>query len=78
MSHISEKLCIINTGKGFSVPKSFTAAGTSFLGRKGLIHIKMDRPLGGVLFYALVNYLNIVMKAKDLLQHCFFKHVLKF
>lgn len=74
MSHSSKKLGLINTGKVFNAPKSFTAAETSSLGQKGLIHIKMDRPLGGVLFYALVSCLNIVilkaMEVKDL-QHCF-------
>lgn len=72
MSHSSKKLGLINTGKVFDAPKSFTAAETASLGLKGLIRLKTDRPLGGVLFYALV--LNIVtlkvMKVKDL-QHCF-------
>lgn len=72
MSHSSKKLGLINTGKVFDAPKSFTAAETASLGLKGLIRLKIDRPLGGVLFYALV--LNIVtlkvMKVKDL-QHCF-------
>lgn len=64
----------MNIGKVFDAPKSFPAAETSSLGLKSLICLKVDRPLGGVLFYALVSCLNIVilkvMKVKDL-QHCF-------
>lgn len=74
MSHSSKKLGLINTGKVFDAPKSFTAAETASLGLKGLSRLKTDRPLGRVLFYALVSCLNIVilkvMKVKDL-QHCF-------
>lgn len=44
---------IIKTGKGLNVPTSFTIAVTLSLGLKGLIPIKMNRPLGGALHMLL-------------------------
>lgn len=67
---------VINAGKGHNVPKSFTAAVILSLGLKGSILTKMDRPLGGVLLYALMGCLNSVIKVRDLLQH-FLKHFFK-
>lgn len=57
--------------KDLSAPKSFITGGTASLGLKVLIPIKMDKPLGGVLLYALMSCLNTLMKVKDLLQHFF-------
>ena len=37
-------------------------------GHKVTIPIKMNRPLGGVLLYALVRYLYTLMKVKNLFQ----------
>lgn len=67
---------VINAGKGHNVPKSFTAAATLSLGLKGSIPTKMDRPLGGVLLYALMGCLNRVIKVRDRLPH-FLKHFFK-
>lgn len=57
---------VTNIGKGLKAPKSFSISGISSMGLKHLIPIKMDRPLGGVLLYAVMSCFKSIMKVKDL------------